>query len=456
MKKRGRKISILKNICTLVITFVLICCSVPALLVTATGVSEQNTNCNTPSYNAGKSQAMAEGDELLLEENFTDGNMPPEGDSGSWTVHQTNPDESWYIDSTAPHTEPSCATVHRGESDALQDEWLITPSLDFGAYTKINLTFDWYTCFYVTLWKRYVELNISVSIDGGANWTMIWSFDDMNIGPYPFPDWTWQDTIYPNHNSIDLSDYAGENDVIIAFQYYSNTTTAAEEQEFSIDDIKVIGKGVPGGLQAYAGGPYSWYWPMQYKLLSTPGVRFHGQVEGASVQTTTLWDFGDGTTTLFPFNVRPIHFYDNIGTYNVSLTATDYSTKPPKISIDYTTVTLFLIPPPAIDIKAEGISIGIKADIENGLQYNATYVNWTINVSWGPFQIFRTFHKTVGNGSIENIEAGTSDSIRSSLYFFGFGILDIEITVTPENLPESREAFTAFKIGPLVFFKPSP
>jgi hypothetical protein len=79
-------------------------------------------------------------------------------------------------------------------------------------------------------------------------------------------------------------------------------------------------------------------------------------------------------------------------------------------------------------------------------------VNWTMNVSWGPFQIFRIFNKTVGNGTIENIVVGSTATIRSHLYFFGFGIINIEILARPENLPESRDHFKAMKIGPLVVF----
>jgi hypothetical protein len=148
-----------------------------------------------------------------LDENFTDGNMPPEGDSGDWTLQQTNPDETWYIDSTVPYTRPFCGTIHRDGSQTLQDEWLITPSLNFIGdvhnYTSIALSFHWYTCYFTTIYKRYVELNISISTDGGANWTNIWSFDDMDI-PIPFTDWTWYNTIYPNNKPIDLSDYIGE------------------------------------------------------------------------------------------------------------------------------------------------------------------------------------------------------------------------------------------------------
>ncbi len=428
------------------IVFVLICCSFSALTMTTIGASQKNSP---------ESQTLSMGDVLLLEENFTDGNMPPTGNSGDWELQQTNPDQTWFIDSTSALSKPYCGTIRRGESEALQDEWLITPSLNFGAYEKINLTFHWYTCFYVTLYKRYVEFNISVSTDGGATWMKIWSFDNMTLGvpPVPFKDWTWYDSIYPNYKPIDLSAFAGENDVKIAFQYYSNTTESAEEQEFSIDDIEVIAKGI-GGLEADAGGPYNWYWPRQYDYWPTQGVRFHGSVNNSTMipPPTTIWDFGDGNTSIFPYNVNPVHFYTNIGTYIVSLTAKDYSVTPPVISVDYTTVTLFLTPPPTLDIEVEAMSIGIKANIINGGQYNATYVDWTMNVSWGPFQIFRIFNKTVGNGTIENILVGSSATIRSKLYFLGFGIINIDITARPENLPDSYDHFKAIKIGPLVVF----
>lgn len=445
MREIGRRRNIVKNIGTLVIVFVLISCYFSAMTMTTTGASQKKN----PEV-----QVLAMGDELLLEENFSDGNMPPTGDAGDWELQQTNSDQTWFIDSTSPLSKPYCGTIRRGDSEDIQDEWLITPSLNFGPYTdNINLSFHWYTCFYVTLYKRYIEFNISVSIDGGTTWTNIWSFDDMSLGipPIPFGDWTWYESVYPNYTPIDLSAFAGENDVKIAFQYHSNTTESAEEQEFSIDEISIVAKGI-GGLEADPGGPYSWYWPMQYEYWPTQGVRFHGGVYNWTIPPTTLWDFGDGNTSIFPYNVNPIHFYNSIGTYIVSLTATDYSVTPPKTSVDYTTVTLFLIPPPALSIEVEPMSIGIKANIINDGEYNATYVNWTMNVSWGPFQIFRIINKTVGNGTVENIVVDSTETIRSHLYFFGFGIMNIEIRVRPENLPESIDHFKAFKIGPFLVF----
>jgi len=126
MKARGRKKNILKNIGTLVIVFVLICCSFSALNITTISTAKQNNSPNKTLSKCSGYQPSSSGEFLLLDENFTDGNMPPEGDSGDWTLQQTNPSETWYIDSTVPYTKPYCGTIHREESQSLQDEWLIT------------------------------------------------------------------------------------------------------------------------------------------------------------------------------------------------------------------------------------------------------------------------------------------------------------------------------------------
>jgi hypothetical protein len=428
-----------------VTAFVLFSCCFTALTTPTIGASKQNSIVEPLSYEPRESQALSFGDVILLDENFTDGNMPPKGYWGDWERQQTNVNQTWYIDSTAPYTKPYCGTVHRDGSPYLQDEWLITPSLNFSKYLDISLKFHWYACYYVTVYKRFVELNISVSTDGGGNWTNIWSFDDVDEF---FTDWTWQDSILPDNDAIDLSAYAGEKDVKIAFQYHSNTTASAEEQEFSIDDITVYGASIEvNKLECKAGGPYEWWWPMQYEYYPI-GVRFHGNVTNGTLLTQWFWDFGDGNTSVIPYNPNPIHFYSEIGTFNVTLTVKDNTTTPPRIAFNYTTVKLFLLKPPEIDITAQPISVGIQAKIINDGVYNASYVDWRINISWGLLQIRQ---KPIANGTIENIAAGTSATIRSKLYFFGFGIIHVILTAYPENLPGIIKHYNGLKIGPLVF-----
>ncbi|MBP1662480.1 MAG: C-terminal target protein, partial [Thermoplasmatales archaeon] len=374
MKKIVRKEKIIKKICTLVIVFLFLSCSVP-MLSSATDILEKKYTVSKFTNKYTGPMASSAVDFILLEENFTDGNIPPEGDSGDWSLQQTNPTETWYIDSTVPYTDPYCGTIHRDASVTVQDEWLITPNLDFNnVYSKISLSFHWYTCYYTTVYKRYAEFNISISTDGGVNWTNIWSFDDMDMGvpPNPFTDWKWYESNYLDQEPIDLSAYIGESDVRIAFQYYSNTTSSADQQEFSIDEINVIASGPGTNFTCDAGGPYSWWWMMQYEYFPN-GVRFHGNVTNGTIFTQYLWDFGDGNTSIsIPLNSDPVHFYNEIGTYIVTLTAKDTSFTPPRINISRTTVTLFLLKPPEINITAPMFSIGIKATINNIGDYNCS------------------------------------------------------------------------------------
>jgi hypothetical protein len=184
MKELGKKENVKKGIYTLLLAAVLFGSSFSAIAHTPGDVSKQNSNLDTLSYASRESQALSAGYVDLLDENFTDGNMPPKGVWGDWELKPTN-NQTWYIDSTTPRTTPYCGTIRRNGSQTLQDEWLITPSLNFSQYpTEIYLEFYWYTCYYVTVYKKYVEFNISVSIDGGTNWTKIWRFN--NIGQFFF------------------------------------------------------------------------------------------------------------------------------------------------------------------------------------------------------------------------------------------------------------------------------
>jgi PKD domain len=442
MKELKKKKNAMKGICTLLLAAVLFGSCFSAITTTAIGT----TKLDTHSYIPKRAPTSAPGYAVLLDENFTDGNMPPTGSWGDWERIQTSSNQTWYIDNTMPHTTPYCGTVHRDGNLNLQDEWLITPSLNFSDYSRVYLKFYWYTCYYVTTYKRYVEMNVSVSTNGGTSWTKIWSFDD--VGKF-FTDWKWYDTVLPKSSPINLSSYAGQNDVKIAFQYYSNTTTSGAYQEFSIDDVLVYASGAPSIISCNAGGPYEWWWPMQYNY-NPNGVRFHGNVTNGTLGVHWLWDFGDGNTSIIPY--YPIHLYNDIGTYNVTLTIIDNSTKPPRVAFDSTTVTLFLTSPPEIDITVPNrLSIGIRATIVNAGLYNASYVNWTMKISWGPLQIFG---KTVANGTLDNIEAGSSADIRSPYYFFGFGRMHYIISAYPENLPGIIKHYNGPKIGPLVFIMP--
>jgi hypothetical protein len=440
MKKYEKKKSFLKTISTLLLVIVLFCATLTAMTTTAAATQ------NTPTTNTTNKPTAAPPSYVeILYENFTDENMPPISDTGQpWTLIQTNPTQTWHIDTTIPTypvSSPS-ATVHRATATTLQNEWLITPSLNLSKYNQVVLKFYWYTCYYCTIYKRYIEMNISVSTDDGITWNPVWSFD--NVGRF-FHDWIWYDSILPKNDAIDLTAYAGQPNVKIAFQYYSNTIEQQDEQMFSIDDITILGNGTLP-FSCDAGGPYEWWWPMQYDYSPT-GVRFHGNVTGAGpLGLDWLWDFGDGNTSKTAY--YPHHFYEEIGLYNITLNIKDNSTTPARVTISHTTAKLFLIKPPEIDVTPQKMSLGIKAIIKNSGEYNASFVNWTMKISWGPFQIRE---KLVGNGTCNCIVCKSSETVRSRLLFLGFGKIHIILSAQPENIPGVMKHFTGLKIGPLVF-----
>ena len=424
--------NILKGAGVLLIVSVLLFSNLSVIANTAIDTSKQNIQTNKSSY--VPSLVFGQDYEILLEENFTDGNMPPTGEWGDWELIQTNQNETWYIDSSIPHSYPYCGTVHRGSEYelGLQDEWLITPSLNFSEYSGIHLEFYWYADWWTSSHMNITNLNVSISTDAGSTWTLIWS-EDYIAGV--FPTWEW---IYSKE--IDLSYYAGETDVKIGFQYYSNSTEQWQAQEFSIDDIQVSAENT--SFACHHHGPYEWHAPKQYEYF-IPGVRFRGSAEGGKMPYHYYWDFGDDNSSTLK---DPIHLYEILGVHNVTLRVED-SSNPPRVAVNETYADIFLIPPPDINIHLRLISFGIKADIENPGEYNATYVNWTMVVHWGPLQILE---KLVANGTIERLASESTETIDSG-YFFAFGRLHITISVYPENLGGLIKHFHAFKIGPFVF-----
>jgi hypothetical protein len=389
-------------------------------------------NKSTPSYkslNAGGS-----GYEILLNESFSAGIMPPT----DWKLTQTNPSETWYVDPTLPFSPPYCVTVHRGNNLSLQNEWLITPPLDFTNYHKdVFLSFRWYTSCYVAHWKDYIDLNIQISPDNGSTWYKVWSDDNMTSN---YSSWSWIDT--ENGKAINISKYHSYPQVKIGFQYYSNVTDLAPYQELSIDDILVYAQAGPA-FGCSAGGPYDWCWDNQH-MYYPAGVRFNASLYNMTWwKCQWLWDFGDNSTSNLPFN--PIHDYKDIGTYTVTLRVIENSTQ--RVAYDSKPVHIFLMPVPQMDIRMKQSLLGIQALIVNDGIYNATNINWTVKVRYGLMNVREI---KAANGTLDKVGPKNISKAVKSGYFFGFGRIHIDISAIPENIPGVSKSFIAFKIGPFV------
>ena len=410
MKKNNS--SKVRSIALLTIVFLCANISVQANISIDSDI-KNNQNDDKESYSSSVFPVAHIGLGLILQEDFTDGNIPPvDPILGQWVHTTTANDATWFIDDSDPFSDPYCATVHRGDYGGLQDEWLITPPLDLSSYDVIDLRFRWYTSQYTAVSKDEIDLSVGVSLDDGSSWTVIWNEDNVN----PFVSWTWQ-----NSDDIDLSDYAREPNVKICFHYYSNDIANAYAQEFSIDDIQINANSKE--FMCDAGGPYeiSWSWNKMN------GVQFHGTVEGGKFPYLNwTWDFGDGHTSKVHY--CPKWTYNDVGTYNVTLTVID-STTPKNIAVDHTTVKVVETAPTCVEISIIP-SIGLTSEVKNTGTLNVSDLNWTMTIEWGPSYIF---HKEVGKGIIPFIEAKSSTTIRSNYNLIWIGLPRTTIEVKPLN-----------------------
>jgi len=435
MKKIGRRKNILKNISTLVIAFVLFCSSFSALAQITPDKSMQNNQTIRLSYEE-------KGEIIILDENFTDGFMPPSG----WKKNTTNEAGTWKIDTIRNHSPLYSASVYRGlNCHGLMNETLITPGLNFSQYVNpshtnpIFLKFWWYTDQYV-IENSLIYFNVSISTDGGENWTKIWKAKDYSGS---FPQYQFSDVGIP----IDISKYRNETNVTIGFQLYSNTEDEAIAQYFAIDDIIVITES-DINFTCDAGGPYEWYYYRQFDDIPN-GVKFHGNVAGASpLGCSWLWTFGNGNTSILP--IHTFNAYNKTGYYNVTLEV-KYGTY---YANDTAIVHIFLLPPPDINVTLSRISFpGIQATIKNPGDYNATNVDWSIKVTVGPLKIREKILANETPRPINKIDAHSTVQIESK-YFFGFKFIKIEIMVTPENINGIDVSFYAFRFAGVTIYLP--
>jgi hypothetical protein len=438
MKELGKKQNILKKICTLLFVTILCCSSLTALNNTVVGASK--TIGSTPTSEGQNYQ-------LFYSQNFSSG-VPPT----DWTLTQTNSNETWFADYSIPkypNKKPS-VTCMRGSELGLQDEWLITPSFNLSKYSHVLLDFYWYTIWYNTIGHRYIELNISISVNNGS-WMKAWSFDNMSVSANSqWIPWTWQlGDITAADKLIDISKYAANNNnVRIALEYYSDTVIENGTQLMSIDDFHIYVNGTQP-ISCKILGPYDWEFSVQYKYLP-PGARFHGNTTGFPTghRLKYQWTFGDGNTSnsssVFT-NTYAINLYGLCRIYNVTLTVTDLNGT--SFAIDSVRVRIFNAPVPKIDLITRHLALGIVTKIDNSGIYDAVNVNYTINVTWGPLQIFI---KKVAEGTIDFIGAGNFTRIRSPMLFSGIGAITVVIRAYPENIPGIYKAYSGAKLGPFI------
>ncbi len=152
-------------------------------------------------------------------EDFTAGIVPPD----CWSEIISNPDYNWKPSTTSLGT----ADVEYDPDLVAQDEWLVTPVLDFTALAHPRLSFSWMMSYYWAVDPNdNYDLNCKISTDGGATWpTTLWS----EAGEGVFTNFT----MYTE--TIDLLAYAGLSNVKIAWQYVGVDGAQANLDNIVID-----------------------------------------------------------------------------------------------------------------------------------------------------------------------------------------------------------------------------
>jgi len=129
-----------------------------------------------------------------------------------WVTDTTDPTYTWHQEDFAPLDGNYYASVlYDAQYSMTQDEWLITPPMDMVMNPNMSISFWWNMSYYwgVSPYDNY-DFEVWVSDDGGAGWYYWW--DEHYFGP--FTNWTWYET------ELDLSAFAGNPDVRVAFVYY--------------------------------------------------------------------------------------------------------------------------------------------------------------------------------------------------------------------------------------------
>lgn len=152
--------------------------------------------------------SSGEGIQILLKESFSTG-------QGNFTTYSVSGDQQWTWSS-----QYSCMMMS-GRTNNINyenEDWLISPAMNMPDFTEINLSFE-HAGRYSSPFDQYFTLWISTNYNENNFETAEWK--QVVIPNYM----TGQDFTYFNSGNIDLSEFAGKQNVHFAFKYISNTHT---------------------------------------------------------------------------------------------------------------------------------------------------------------------------------------------------------------------------------------
>jgi len=219
MNKISNKNKILRGIKAMILVAVIVLST--AAVTTATSISSTSVNIEKKAESSMETLS-----DVLLQEGFEDGVMPPPG--GWEKIDGTQTNYHWEI--IDADTEPGL--VHTGEYAALvnfdylhnQNEWLISPEVDLtGNYETVTLSFwansTWYTQtgnVYVKVFVNNQDITVWDMINDEPDWQNVQIYREVIldlsdfIGNVVRIKWHYEDKLYAPFALDDIIVYAGE------------------------------------------------------------------------------------------------------------------------------------------------------------------------------------------------------------------------------------------------------
>lgn len=150
----------------------------------------------------------------------------------AWTKYSVSGAQVWTVDLTYGNPG-ACAKMSGFASNVnnVNEDWLISPSINLSAIASATLTFDNVCKFAGNDIEVFISSNYSGSgAPSAATWTPLSGNLDTNIsGSY----------VWKPSGPINISAFTGNGNVRIAFKY---TSTATASKTWEVDNVKVIGQ----------------------------------------------------------------------------------------------------------------------------------------------------------------------------------------------------------------------
>ncbi|MDO9693753.1 MAG: choice-of-anchor J domain-containing protein [Candidatus Latescibacteria bacterium] len=195
-----------------------------ALLLLATPLAAKD-NLDNPDLSLGRTAppAAATRDDNILVEGFEATTFPPTG----WARLHLSTSYAWARSTTSHNTGVACAWVRYGPSTITQNEWLVTPALDFSALTNPKLEFYEASPYWGSYGEHHYVMVSTTSQTTPASFSTVVDWTPLNHSIN-------ENAFGATPTVVNLSAYAGQPVVYVAIRY-----VGSDADNWYVDDLRI-------------------------------------------------------------------------------------------------------------------------------------------------------------------------------------------------------------------------